>query len=655
MADTSAPGAPAQGGTTQNDKANNGLAELRQLLLSPEQQQLDELRVRLDAMEPEAERVSHILPEAIARRGHPDSSLTSALLPSVEEAIKISVTRAPQTLVDAIFPVMGPAIRKAITHALNSMLQSLNQTLEQRFSFRGLRWRLEAWQTGKSFAEVVLLHTLLYRVEQVFLIHRETGLLLQHVVAGDVTAFEPDMVSGMLTAIEDFVHDSFTVQQDEMLDTFHAGDLTVWVEQGSQAFIAAVIRGNPPLELRPVLQDALATIHRTCAHDLASFEGDATPFAVSRPHLEACLLSQAEERSKRFSLLFWLLLLLIVAGLGAACYTWLYVPAQEHQRWADYVERLHAEPGIVVTEASKHQGTYAIRGLRDPLAADPEQLLHTSGIPADSVRSRWEPYHALYPAFVMARAQQVLQPPPSVTLRYDHGMLYVSGEATHAWISEAERLARALPGIQRVQRIRLVDTDAREMQAVTAVLAPPDTVALALQNGILSATGAAPHQWIVSAHQRINNLPQVTHLHTDGLIDLDKQQLVRSMEGVERQLLMFAHDTDTLLPAHEPKIARLVADLRTLFDAARLLRKAVQVTLLGHADQSGAERRNLAMSQRRAEYIRDLLVEQGIDPASLVAAGVGTRAPLQAETTEHAKAFNRSVSFRIVILDDLNR
>ncbi len=653
MADTSAPGAPAQGGTTHNDRAENGLAELRQLLLSPEHKQLDELRARLDDMELGVEHVSQVLPEAIAHRGHPDRSLTTALLPSVEDAIKISVTRAPQTLVDAIFPVMGPAIRKAITHALNSMLQSLNQALEQRFSVRGLRWRIQAWQTGKSFAEVVLLHTLRYRVEQVFLIHRETGLLLQHVVAGDVTAVEPDMVSGMLTAIQDFVHDSFTVSQGETLDTFQAGDLTVWVEQGSYAIMAAVIRGNPPHELRPIFQDALGTIHRDCAHDLTSFEGDAAPFALSRPHLEACLVYQAEERRKGFSALFWVLLLLMVVGIGAACYTWLYLPAQERRRWTEYVHQLQTEPGIIVTEAIKRQGTYVVNGLRDPLAADPERLLHISGVPMKRVRSRWEPYQALYPAFIVARAQQVLQPPATVTLRYDEGMLDISGEAPHAWITNAERLARVLPWVQGVQRERLVDTDAREMQALVAALEPPDTVKLTLENGILYATGAAPHQWIAAAQQRSNDLPQVTYLHTDGLTDLDLQRLTHSTERIENLILKFMHNTDILLPADEERIIPLVADLRMLFDAARVLRKQVQVTILGHADQSGTEPRNLFMSQRRADAVRNLLVEQGIDRTSLAAAGIGTKAPLRTETTDQSKAFNRSVSFRVVMLDDL--
>jgi hypothetical protein len=56
------------------------------------------------------------------------------------------------------------------------MMQSFNQTIDHSLSFKGLAWRIEAWRTGRPFAEVVLLHTLRFRVEQLFLIHRDTGL-----------------------------------------------------------------------------------------------------------------------------------------------------------------------------------------------------------------------------------------------------------------------------------------------------------------------------------------------------------------------------------------------------------------------------------------------------------------------------------------------
>jgi len=106
-----------------------------------------------------------------------------------------------------------------------------------------LKWRLEAIRTKRSFAEVVLLHTLVYRVEEIFLIHTQSGILLQHVGAEANHGKDPDLVSGMLTAIQEFVKDSFNSQTGEMLDTLRMdGDHSVWIEQGPHAMLAAVIR-----------------------------------------------------------------------------------------------------------------------------------------------------------------------------------------------------------------------------------------------------------------------------------------------------------------------------------------------------------------------------------------------------------------------------
>src|SRR5215210_1266805 len=240
----------------------DGLDELRRLLIGPEQQELVRIQEQLDRRdELRPEEVSRVLPEAVRLRSNQDKKVTEALLPTVEEAIGISVRKNPQTLVDALFPVIGPAIRRAISEALTGMVQTMNQTLEHSLSVQGLKWRLEAWRTGKSFGEVVLLHTLLYRVEQVFLIHKETGLLLQHVVAGTSSIQDADMVSGMLTAIQDFVHDSFSSQQSDTLETLQVGGLTVWIEQGPLAILAGVIRGNAPQELRTTFHETLERIH----------------------------------------------------------------------------------------------------------------------------------------------------------------------------------------------------------------------------------------------------------------------------------------------------------------------------------------------------------------------------------------------------------
>ena len=67
-----------------------------------------------------------------SRRTIPTSS--RALTPSLERAITASVRRNPRPLADALFPVMGPAIRKAVAHGLAGMVESFNRTLELSLS-----------------------------------------------------------------------------------------------------------------------------------------------------------------------------------------------------------------------------------------------------------------------------------------------------------------------------------------------------------------------------------------------------------------------------------------------------------------------------------------------------------------------------------------
>lgn len=295
----------------------DALAELRNLLVGPEWKQLGKLQERLENTKLNAEELSRVLPEAIILRSlQQDEQLTKALVPTVEEAIHASVKKDLNILADAIFPVIGPAIRKSITVALSALTQSLNQTLEHSFSVQSFKWKLEAKQTGKSFAEVVLLRTLLYRVEQVFLIHRKTGLVLQHVVAEAVATQDADLVSAMLTAIQDFVQDSFSVQKGDSLETLQFGELIIWIEQGPQAILAGVIRGNAPQELRLVFQNAIERIHIEFQRKLDSFQGDNAPFEASRHYLEACLQARYELKKEKSSPLLWVLLGFILFALG---------------------------------------------------------------------------------------------------------------------------------------------------------------------------------------------------------------------------------------------------------------------------------------------------------------------------------------------------
>ena len=176
-------------------------------------------------------------------------------------------------------------------HSFNSVAQQLQQ------AFRNLQ--VGEQKHRSRFAEVVRLRTPVYQVEQVFLIHRQTGLPLLHVAANPTTARDPDLISGMLIAIQGFVQDSFHISADEGSETIQIGELTVWIEKDQLAVLAAAIRGNPPQSVRTLLRDTLAAIRLEHANALVTFTGDVRPFERSRPPLEACLLTQTTPHTRK--------------------------------------------------------------------------------------------------------------------------------------------------------------------------------------------------------------------------------------------------------------------------------------------------------------------------------------------------------------------
>src|ERR1700675_4029712 len=209
-----------QGQPQENPPDNNHAYEdLRHLIVAPEQEEIADIQERLEDLARRTEDVSTVVAEAITMRPDQggDRALAGALAPTIQETLRESVRRDPHVLADALFPVMGPAIRKSIAETLRGMLESFNEALEHSLSWRGIQWRIEAFRTGRPFAEIVMMHSLLYRVEQVFLIHRETGLVLNHVVAPSAPAQDADMVAGLLSAIQQFARDSFQPGKTENL------------------------------------------------------------------------------------------------------------------------------------------------------------------------------------------------------------------------------------------------------------------------------------------------------------------------------------------------------------------------------------------------------------------------------------------------------
>ena len=565
------------------DPASEEFAELRELLLGGERRQLDELQRRLDQLGITPEELARLLPEAIAIRAARDQKLARALAPTVESALGESVRRNPRQIATAIFPVLGPAIRKAIAEAMSALVNSINHALEHSLSLRGLKWRVEGWRTGVPYAQIVLRHALVYRVEQVFLIHADTGLLLGHAAPADLKAADGDLISGMLTAIQDFVADSFAERDSGGLRRFSVGELTVFVERGPQAVIAAVVRGTAPEALLPRLQDSLETVHLQFTAAFNDFTGDPAPFAPAHPLLEDCLETVlTTDRSPAANRRAWLRW---AVPLAAGIVLLFLLSWRAQRRFTTAMERLRAEPGIEIVSAERRGGRWVVRGLRDPLAADPKAVL--AGIPADSSRleGAWEPYLSLEPALVLERARRWLGSPPSVSLAVRNDSVFAAGSAPLAWVGGVLRRSALPAGIASL-----------DLSGVDAEL---------------------------------------------------PAELAARRNDAESRLVFFEAGSAQVSGDARRTLADVVMAFRALRDAARAAGFRAALELTGRTDSTGTDAGNRSLSQQRVEGVRGALLGLGLERAELDGQGIATAHPLAARGDADQSRVNRSVAFQV--------
>jgi outer membrane protein OmpA-like peptidoglycan-associated protein len=71
------------------------------------------------------------------------------------------------------------------------------------------------------------------------------------------------------------------------------------------------------------------------------------------------------------------------------------------------------------------------------------------------------------------------------------------------------------------------------------------------------------------------------------------------------------------------------------------------VTVSGHADSTGTDAYNQALSQRRALSVSNYLASQGVNPARLSAVGYGESRPVATNDTAEGRAANRRVEILI--------
>lgn len=439
----------------------------------PEGQELEELRelllpgarARLRALEdtehaPDAEQVAEVLADAVLLRGD-DPALAESLAPTIEKGLEASARKNPQPLADAIYPVLGPAIRKSIQATLQATIDRINAAVESSLTLRGLRMRFESRRAGVSYGEYLLRQNLVYRVEQAFLIERESGLLLVHAARHDVQAKDPDLVSAMLSAITSFAGDSFDAEEGEGVQQITVAGFRVLVSQGPHAVAACVVRGTPPSDLHENLKATNEDLHLRFGPALADPGGNTDQFRPARPRLEALLVEQQRvNKQRQIGMLLPAVALVISFFVVRA----ILARADANGAFRRAVDAVAEEPGYVVVAREGR----SVRGLRDPDARLLDEVLQGTDL-APHRADGWvfHPYQSLDPPIVLARARRRLQPPAGVLLALEGEALIATGTVSDAWVARALQEGPSVAGVHRIDVSGLIGRDRQALEAAS--------------------------------------------------------------------------------------------------------------------------------------------------------------------------------------------
>ena len=576
-----------------SELSDNSLDKVRELLIGRDDEFVQE-KLNRDAKGI----VTNVVSEALFDRETKDGSVNKVLVPLVEKSLHRSIEANSDKIVGTLYPLVGTLVRKAVSSFLVEFVERTNALIENSLSPKSVSWRFKAWQSGIRYSEYVASQIYQYQVQQLLVIHRETGTLLHSISSDPDKEKDADLISSMLVAINDFVADAFGVTSTESeneLGEIKTEDFTLLIKIGPQALLVAAVTGSIPPEVRGKLQQALEDFHQFYQQPLLNYEGDNAPFDGCETILSDCLISERKEgegkKSKR--LIGAVVLLAIFLGLAVLSFMRLSLSILKSD-----LHELTPPPGIIVTDTYISNGNVHAKVLRDPIATSIESWFSENGIDTERVTVIEEPFVSLKPSVVERKLSMLVSDYPlseseNISMeKGENGSFVIAGTVFTPTAINLTQQIGAIPGISMLS----VDTTSLNVKA---------------------------------AHQVDNAV-------------LQKAALNRLVNKVSSQNVLFATNQEALSEVQLAKLEPLANDIKQLLALADKTETVVSIVVMGASDNSGSSARNRALSQKRAENVVNSLISLGVESDILIPVSLG-ELPLQ------KASMGRSVMLNVLI------
>src|SRR5438034_11032817 len=132
------------------------------------------------------------------------------------------------------------------------------------------------------------------QIEEVFLVFRD-GLLIYHLSRSLSQDKDEDVLSGMLTAIQEFVRDAFVYGEHRELHHLDFGDYRIMIERGRNLYLAVVYAGKGASVIRKKVRWVLDHIEAAYGSVLEKWDGDMDKVAGARDLIREYLLKTSRK------------------------------------------------------------------------------------------------------------------------------------------------------------------------------------------------------------------------------------------------------------------------------------------------------------------------------------------------------------------------
>ncbi|MCA9961630.1 MAG: apolipoprotein A1/A4/E family protein, partial [Anaerolineales bacterium] len=214
--------------------------------------------------------------------------MAEALGPVMGDAIRVQIRQSRDEMVEALTPVIGETVQRAVSSFFRELQRNVDARLRVTLGADNVGRAIWARLRGVSPSELAVRESLAFAVREVFVIQHGSGLLLErwHLTGAELA--DSDLISGMLTAVRDFVRDSFDPMGESAgdLNEIQYGDLRIFVQNGSAVYVAVVMSGIEPPGFHAQLTQLVSDLHVQHDHAFRAYAGDPADVPPIQPRLQ---------------------------------------------------------------------------------------------------------------------------------------------------------------------------------------------------------------------------------------------------------------------------------------------------------------------------------------------------------------------------------